>query len=469
MANARVTHEDDRVAEANSTAIGTTPGQVGIIGGGMAGLTAALRLAQAGHAVTLWERGQRLGGQAAAFPVAGTYLELFYHHLFQSDEAITALAAEVGVGDNLVWLPSNVGYFSEGKIWPLNGALDLLKLGFIPLHDRVRLGLVTAYLQRVRKWERFEHVTADRWLRRALGQNAYDKTLGAQLKAKFGSYYDQVAMVWFWGKIWLRTTSRRSPLDQEKLGYFRGSFNVIIDALAEACRAAGVDIVTGSGPSGVREAAGGGVELVFDDRVERRDTVIATVPSSVFLRLAPSITGAYRDTLSKLTYEAAAVAILQMDRPLTDIYWLNIADPDIPFTGVIEHTNFVGPEHYGGSHFLYLSKYMEPDHPYFALSDEDLVAEYLPFLKRINLDFDESWVQKWWVFRERAAQPIVMLDHRKRIPAHQTPIPGLYLANTTQIYPEDRGTNYSVRLGNDIAKIVRDDQAAGRPWPTPAT
>jgi len=182
----------------------TTPratGGVGIIGGGMAGLTAALRLAQAGHRVTLWERGQRLGGQAAAFPVASTSLELFYHHLFQSDKEITALASEVGVGDALVWLPSNVGYFVDGKIWPLNGALDLLKLGFIPFQDRVRLGLVTAYLQRVRKWERFEHVTADAWLRRALGQRAYDRTLGAQLKAKFGRYYDQVAMVWFWGKI----------------------------------------------------------------------------------------------------------------------------------------------------------------------------------------------------------------------------------------------------------------------------
>jgi len=194
--------------------------------------------------------------------------------------------------------------------------------------------------------------------------------------------------------------------------------------------------------------------------------VIATVPSSVFLRLAPTLPEGYKTTLSSLTYEAAAVAILQMDRPLTDIYWLNIADPDIPFTGVIEHTNFVGPEHYGGAHFLYLSKYMEPDHPYFALGDEALVAEYLPFLKRINPDFDESWVKEWWVFRERAAQPIVMLDHRKTIPDHQTPIPGLYLANTTQIYPEDRGTNYSVRLGSDIAKLVAADlakaQSAGK-------
>jgi protoporphyrinogen oxidase len=430
---------------------------VGVIGGGMAGLTAALRFAQAGYRVTLWERGQRLGGQAAAFPVSGSHLEFFYHHLFQSDRAITELAEELGIGGQLQWLPSNVGYFAEGKIWPLNGALDLLRLGFIPFHDRVRLGLVTAYLQRVRDWKKYEKVTAHRWLGRALGQRAYNRTLGAQLKAKFGRYYDEVAMVWFWGKIWLRTTSRRSPLEQEKLGYFKGSFNVIIDALAERCRHHGVEIQTGTGPTMLDRKENGRWSVAFEDHMEEVDLVVATVPSSVFSRLVPDLPEGYRAKLLGLTYEAAAVAILQMDRPLTDIYWLNIADPDIPFTGVIEHTNFVDPAEYGGSHFLYLSKYMEPDHPYFALSDGDLIEEYVPYLKRINPEFERSWINRWWVFRERAAQPIVTLNYSEKIPEHRTPLKGLYLANTTQIYPEDRGTNYSVRLGNQIAELVRRD------------
>ncbi|MGH2618691.1 MAG: FAD-dependent oxidoreductase, partial [Thermomicrobiales bacterium] len=205
-----------------------TDSHIAIIGGGITGLTAAYRLAQWGYRVTLWERGALLGGQANAFPVAGTAIERFYHHLFQSDREIVALAEEIGIGDRLLWLPSNVGYFADGRIWPLNGALDLLRLGFLPIHDRIRVGLVTAYLQRVRDWKRFERVTAASWLRRALGARAYDRTFGAQLRAKFGRYHDQVAMVWFWGKIWLRTTSRRSPLAKEKLGYLRGSFNVLI-------------------------------------------------------------------------------------------------------------------------------------------------------------------------------------------------------------------------------------------------
>lgn len=434
-----------------------SPRRIGIIGGGFAGLTAALRLAKAGHQVTVWEKG-RFGGQAATFPVADTKLEIFYHHLFQSDTSIAKLAEELGVGDALMWLPSNVGYFAEGKIFPLNGAVDLLKLGCIPFHDRVRLGLVTAYLQRVKSWQKFEKVTAHAWLERALGKRAYDKTLGAQLRAKFGSYYDQVAMVWFWGKIWLRTTSRRSPLDQEKLGYFRGSFQTIVDALVGGCEKAGVDL---------RRAGITTIAQNADDRWsvsteggaedEKFDAIVATVPSNIFQRMVPSLPDEYQKKLSALQYEAAVVAILELDRPLTDIYWLNIADDDLPFTAIIEHTNFIDSAVYGGRRFVYLSKYMEPDHPYFTMEPEAIVETYLPYLKRVNPRFDEAWVKNSWVFRERAAQPIIPLNYSSMIPDHRTPLKNLYLANTTQIYPEDRGTNYSVRLGNDIAQLVLGD------------
>jgi len=430
---------------------------IGVIGGGFAGLTAALRLAQAGHDVTLWEKG-RLGGQAATFEVANTRLEIFYHHLFQSDTSIAALAEEVGVGDKLMWLPSNVGYFADGRIYPLNGALDLLKLGCIPFVDRVRLGLVTAYLQKVKDWKKYESVTAHEWLTRVLGKRAYDKTLGAQLRAKFGSYYDRIPMVWFWGKIWLRTTSRRSPLDQEKLGYFDGSFQVIVDALVQACSDAGVKIVR-SGLAGVTQSPDDTWLAQAEDGSASNsvDVMLATVPSNIFQKLAPPLPADYVEKLDALDYEAAVVAILELDRPLSNVYWLNIADDDLPFTGVIEHTNFIDPAKYDGKRYVYLSKYMEPDHPYFAMTSEEIIDAYLPHLSKINPDFDPSWITNTWVYRERAAQPIIPMRYSERIPDHRTPLKNLYLANTTQIYPEDRGTNYSVRLGNDIAAMIVSD------------
>ncbi|MEZ4571277.1 MAG: FAD-dependent oxidoreductase [Thermomicrobiales bacterium] len=218
---------------------------VGVIGGGITGLTAAYRLARLGYRVTLWERSDEYGGLAAAIDVPGGKIEKFYHHLFMSDTSIVALANEIGIGSSLRWLPSQNSYFSDGRIYSLASPFDLIKLPVVPFIDRIRIGLVTLYLQTIpsigERWKAFERVTASKWLRKWLGQRAFDRTLGAQLKAKFGPRADEVAMVWFWNKIYLRTQSRPGLLAKEYLGYFEGSFSVIIDALVEAGRTEGVE------------------------------------------------------------------------------------------------------------------------------------------------------------------------------------------------------------------------------------
>jgi protoporphyrinogen oxidase len=444
--------------------------RLAVIGGGFAGLTAAYRLAQSGHQVILWEQSVQLGGQAAAFDLGnGAALELFYHHLFMSDHAIVELINELGIEDALVWIDSNVGFFADGRIFPLTSATDLLKLGFIPFIDRIRIGLVTLYLQRITeesgKWKRFEQVTAWEWLRRAVGPRAFERVWEKQLRAKFGPRAEQVAMSWFWNKIFLRTQSRPGLLAREQLGYIMGSFNVLIDRLAEASRDIGVDIRAGVGVEQLDRNAESNRRFAVvgsDGRSEDVDYVIATTPSPQLLRLVPDLPEPYRGLLTSTTYQGAVVMLLQLSHKLSDTYWLNIGDERLPFTGVIEHTNFIGPEHYGDSHFVYAGKYVDWDHPYVTMSDEELLDEYEPKLRLINPNFSRDWVERFWVFRARAAQPIITLNASQRIPDHHTPVEGLYLANTSQIYPEDRGTNYSVDLGNRIARIVEEDIARGR-------
>ena len=149
--------------------------------------------------------------------------------------------------------------------------------------------------------------------------------------------------------------------------------------------------------------------------------------------------------------------VLELDRSLTPVYWLNIADRSIPFVAAIEHTNFVPPEHYGGSHLLYLSNYLDREDRLYSMPHDELLAEYVPHLRRLNPDFDESWIKNSYYHRENAAQPVNRTGYAVGIPSHRTPIPDLYLANTTQIYPEDRGTNYSVRLGRKVARLLLSD------------
>ena len=238
--------------------------RVGIVGGGMLGMAAALRLRQAGHEVVLWERMPALGGQAATFPIAGTRLEYFYHHLFHSDTAIIDLMNELGIGDQLQWLPSTVGMFYDGKIWPLDGAKDLLKLGYISPLARLRVGALTAYLQFKKNYAAYERQTAAAWLARASGKNGFDRVFGAQLRAKFGPSWDKIPMVWFWKKVQLRTTNRSNPLAKETLGYPRGSFQVFIDALEAEMRRVGVEINLGVNVEAVRPESDGGVTVRVD-------------------------------------------------------------------------------------------------------------------------------------------------------------------------------------------------------------
>ena len=195
------------------------------------------------------------------------------------------------------------------------------------------------------------------------------------------------------------------------------------------------------------------------ESVESRDydAIIATTPSYVFTRLAPNLPESYASKLTGVTYLSAVLMILELDRPLSHIYWLNVADRSVPFVGVIEHTNLVDPSLYGGKHLVYLTNYPSVDSPLYQKSGDELLEEFLPHLKNINPEFERSWVKDYRHFRVDAAQPIIGVNYSARIPEVRTPIKGLYLANTTQIYPEDRGTNYSVKLGQETAELVLKD------------
>lgn len=433
-----------------------------MVGGGITGLTAAYRLARLGYRVTLWERGNEFGGLAAAIDVPGGKIEKFYHHLFMSDRSIVALAHEIGIGDSLRWLPSQNSYYSDGKIYSLASPFDLLQLPVVPFIDRIRIGLATLYLQMIpsrgERWKAFERVTAASWLRKWLGKRAFDRTLGAQLKAKFGPRADEVAMVWFWNKIYLRTQSRPGLFAKEYLGYFDGSFSAFVDALVEAGRAEGAESHTGVGINRLSAtASGNSITVSTDDGEVSVDAVVVTTPTPLLARLMPDLPDDYTEKLRSTIYQGAACVLLRLDRPLTETYWLNIADSSLPFTVIVEHTNFIDPDEYDGNHYVYFNTYVDVDHRYLSMPENELLDEYLGYLPQLNADFNRDWVLDSWVFRTPSAQPVIGLHYSERRPDHRTPVAGVYLASMSQIYPEDRGTNYAVALGEHVAELVDAD------------
>ncbi len=443
------------------TETGSTPLRIGIIGGGYAGLTAALELQQQGYAVTVLEKYGRWGGQAATLPLLGTHIEYFYHHLFGSDTHILGLMDELGIGDQLRWIESKVGVYAEGQIYDFVSPLDLIRFKPLGLINRVKLGLMYLYLGRVDDWHKLEEITARDWVVRYMGQEVYDKFWGALLRGKFGNLADQVSMTWLWGKIKVRGSSRQGATATEKLAYPLGSFELITQALVDHLRAGGAELylnreVTGltTDPDDPNRITG----IVTQDEALPFDAVIATVPGSDFLEMAPpEMDSDYTALLRSVHYQAALVLLLVSRKSLSRIYWLNISDRSMPFVGVIEHTNYVPPSEYQGRHLIYVSNYLEQDDPRYEMKADELFDLYQPYLKQINPDFDADWIEKKIVLRADGGQPVITCNYSQRIPDHRTPIKGLYLANTLQIYPEDRGTNYSVRLGQDISKIVDED------------
>ena len=439
--------------------------RVGIIGGGAAGLAAAYELTRQGHFAEVFEVAPFLGGQASTFDIGGGQLERGYHHLFVSDTSMTELIHELGLGDKLAWLESKVGVYHSGRIWDFATPLDLLKFRPLTFLQRLRLGLLTFTLQKTRNWQKFEGITAQDWLTRNLGQDIYQAIWEPMLRGKFGEYYDQISMTWLWGKIYLRVASRGKTLQKERLGYPMGSFGEVFDRLGEVVAQQGgkVHISARINRVTVAENTATGLEIQLeglDPETKDYDAVIATTPSYIFTRLVPALPPEYHEKLVGVRYLSAVLMILCLDRPLTSKYWLNVADRTLPFVGVIEHTNMIDPALYGGNHIVYLTNYTSRDSSLYSKSSEELLEDFIPHLQKLNPAFERSWVREYFHHKVDGAQPIIGVNYGSQIPDHRTPIARLYLANTTQIYPEDRGTNYSVRMGRQVAQMVMADHAA---------
>ena len=443
--------------------------KIGIIGAGAAGLAAAYDLTAKGHRVIVYESAPFIGGQASTIPVGGGRLERGYHHLFTNDTAIIELMHDLGIRDELKWYPSKVGTYTSGKIYKTTTPLDLLRLGAIPILERIKLGLFAMKVKRINDWRSLEGQTADHWLREHLGGIAYEKVWAPLLKGKFGDFHDQIGMPWFWSKIQTRFASRQGIRQREMLGYPDGSFDTIFDNLQRAIENANGKIHISTPVKKIEVNDGVAVALTVrpDGGAETRqefDCILSTVPSFSFPELV-DLPDEYLSRLKNVHYLAAVVVILEMSRPLTDIYWMNIADSDIPFLGLIEHTNMLTREWYGKNHILYLTNYLDRSEPMFKMAEDDLLNLYLPHLVKFNPEFNSSWINDVHYNAVSAAQPVIGTNYSHVIPDHRTPVRRLYLANTTQIYPEDRGTNYSVQMGRSLASTMMKDGLAGwRNW-----
>ncbi len=426
--------------------------KIAIIGAGFGGMAAAFDLRNAGHEVVIFESANFVGGLASGFkePHWDWSVEKFYHHWFQSDASMLGLIRELGWESKVRFPRPLTVMYHEGKFYPFDSILKALLfpgLGFGL--DKIRFGFVGLFLRLTNNWRALEQVTADAWMTKWAGRAVYEKMWKPLLVGKFGPYFDQVNMAWMWARIKARTT---------RLGTFEGGFQNFANLFAEKLRGMGAEIRLGVGVRSItRDPAGG--SLSVDG--ESFDRVLVTASPRLMAKMCPSLPEEYLKGLLDLKSMGAVVMALSLKRKLSEqgYYWFNLPkSADFPFLALVEHTNFVPPEKFGGDHILYAGDYLEAGHEYFSLSEAQLLERFMPAFKKINPAFERDWVKKVWLFKTNYAQPVPLLNHSKNIPAIETPVKGLYFASMSQVYPWDRGTNFAVEIGRRAARMMLADK-----------
>jgi protoporphyrinogen oxidase len=427
-----------------------------VIGGGFAGLSAAWELVQRGLRVTICEADEEVGGLAGSFPVGDTRLEKFYHHWFTSDTHVLDLVRELGTEDQVLHRATRTGMYFAHQFFRLSTPLDVLRFTPLSMTGRLRLGLLALRARRVRDWEALETLTAEEWLVRLGGREVYDVVWRPLLEGKFGPYAADISAVWFWNKLKLRGGSRGRG-GEEVLAYYKGGFAALAGELARAiCNRGGmVRLETPVTGLVVRDGAVTGVDTLQGPVAA--DAVLATPALPIVADLVEPFAGQeYTRSLRRIKYLANICIVLELDRSLSETYWLNVNDPGFPFVGVIEHTNFEPAETYDGRRLVYLSRYLPETDELYGMPDEEVVQYCLGHLQRMFPSLSPEWILDAHVWRARFAQPIVVRGYGAMIPRVETPISGLYLSSMAQVYPEDRGTNYAIREGRSAGRRIAE-------------
>ena len=432
-----------------------------IIGAGITGLTTGYKLSKLGHEVEIFESASFSGGQASTINFENFEIEKAYHHLFVTDKAILELYKELDLEDELQWYKSKVATFAEKKIWSTTSPIDLLKLPIIPLKDRINLALISLRLKLIKNWKKLESISAYQWLSKHVSDRTFEIIFEPLLRGKFGRYYKDICMPWFWAKIQTRVSSRNKKFD-EILCYPKNSFSLLIKKLENEIQNQGGSIkhnhlITSINTQDNKVSS---VNYISDNKskhIENFDAVVSTAPYSILSRLI-TLDKSVTEKMNKVQYMSAVVMILILKNPISNYYWLSIADKEFPFLGIIEHTNLLPKEKYNNNNIVYITNYVEEDNELLDMNYEEVIEKYTPFIKSINNTFSKDEIIDYKFNKINYAQPIIPINYSSyRIPI-KLPVFGLYSANTAQIYPEDRGTNYSVDLGQKVTNIILEDE-----------
>jgi protoporphyrinogen oxidase len=430
-----------------------------VIGGGPAGLKAAHMLVKSGLETTLLESAPVLGGLASSFDVQGVRIERYYHFICKGDDELVETLAELGMSQHLHWRDSRMAYYVDGRLYPFLTPIELLRFSPLRLVDRVRAGVAVKLAQRMKE-EDLAPEKAIPWLRKMFGDRAYQVIWEPLMRFKFAEHAPDISAAWIWARMVRLSRSRTSPW-REELGYIAGGSQRVLEGLGRDFEARGGRVVLSADVEQILFHEGRASGVRAGGETLPADVVVSTVTPGRFLKLAPALDGAYVEGLKRIPAIGIFCLFLRLTERVTPFFWVNTNDPRVPFAGMIEYTNLNPLPELGGDHILYVPQYLSPDDPRYGQTDEEVLRKYTDALALINPAFDRRWVKFSAVFRDRFAQPICLTDYRTSTPDISTPVPNLFLTDSSQLHPHDRNISGSFGLGKEAARRAASAASPG--------
>jgi protoporphyrinogen oxidase len=430
-------------------------GSVGIVGGGMLGMTLAWRLQRLGYRVTLLESAERLGGLTASHTIGGYTWDRFYHVILQTDQHLRSLLEELDLTPLLRWGRTRTGFFTNGRLHSMSTTVEFLTFPALSLADKLRLAATLIYASRIRDWRPLEQIPVAEWLQRLSGRRTFERLWLPLLKSKLGDNYRITSAAFMWATIARMYGARRSGMKREVFGYVEGGYSTILDRLAAQLRAAGVVIRCAAPVVEVRDGERQVEVRLASGEPLSFDTVILSVPCERIRSLCPQLSAAERERLGRVVYQGITCASALLRQPLADFYITNITEPWVPYTAVIEMTALVDRARFGGHSLVYLPRYHVQDDGFWHRSPHEVRELFLAGLERMYPRFRRDDVIAFEVSRVREMLALTTLDYSARCkPPMRTSIPNVYLVNSAQIVNGTLNVNETIALANEAAAAL---------------
>ena len=426
----------------------------GIIGGGMLGMTLALRLSQEGHNVTIYESAEKVGGLTSSWQMDGVVWDKYYHVILMSDLNTRKILKEIGLENDLRWVETKTGFYSNGKLYSMSNIIEFFKFPPINLIDKFRLGLTIFVASKIKNWERLEKIPVADWLTKWSGKRVFEKIWLPLLKAKLGENYKNTSAAFIWTTIQRMYAARKSGLKKEMFGYVTGGYEKINKRFAEHLSKAGVNIYYNSKVNSVKETPEGQIEIISNNKSQIFDHVISTLSSRESVNIAEDLSEDEKQKHRNIKYLGVICPSILLKSPLSRFYVTNITDNWPPFTGIIEMTALIDKKEVDEKNLIYLPKYVNANDTLFEKNDAELRKIFLDALYKMYPEISEDDLIFWGVSKARIVFALPTLNYSKTIPGISTSIKNFYIINSAQIINGTLNVNETIQVAENKLKEV---------------